>query len=310
MGTQLGAAVAGLLEDNDDIDAIVGVDSDPPRLRLRRAEFQRVDPRDPDRTAKLVHEVGPTVVLHLGVFESGARWLSPHAERRTRAGTEGLLRGVTDVGSVERIIVRSGIEIYGRGRRSVDAPDETAPVRPTSTFGRSVLGVEQMVSAAARTTGARYLALRLAPVVGPHQPSPLGRYLRMPVVPLPAPRSAPFALVHPEDAARSVAAAALADADGVLNIVAPGSMTPWQAVRLGRRLPLPILGPSWAPGWLGVRRLGELLGAPVPDHMVELLRRGRLADGRRAARVLKVRPGRDTRAVVEELFEWAPPPPR
>ena len=43
---------------------------------------------------------------------------------------------------------------------------------------------------------------------------------------------------------------------------------------------------------------------------VELLLRGRLADGRRAARALKVRPGRDARAVVEDLFDWAPPAPR
>ena len=310
MGTQLGAAVASLLEDDAGIESLVGIDSDPPRTRLHRAEFQRVDPRDGDRAAKLVHEQGPTVVAHLGVFEPGGRWLSPAAEHRTRAGTEAVLRAAEDVGSVGRIIVRSGIEVYGRGRGTADVPDENTPPRPSTAFGRSLLGVEQIATATAKSASAALVVLRLAPVVGPHQPSPLGRYLRLPVVPLPAARSRPFTLVHPDDAARAVVAAVLRDVEGPINVVAPGSITPWQAARLGRRLPVPIVGPSWGPGWLGVRRIGELLGAPVPDHVVELLRRGRLADGRRAARALKVRPGRDARAVVEDLFDWAPPAPR
>jgi len=310
MGTQLGAAVASLLEPEAGIESIVGIDSDPPRTRLHRADFHRVDPRDADRTAKLVHEQGPTTVLHLGVFEPGGRWLGPHAERRTRAATEALLRAVGDVGSVERIVVRSGIEVYGRGRGSVDVPDEKVPPRPTSSFGRSLLGVEQMATATAKQVSAVTVAIRLAPVVGPHQPSPLGRYLRLPLVPIPAPPPHPFTLVHPDDAARAVAAAALADVEGPVNVVAPGSITPWRAARLGRRVPLPIVGPKWGIGWLGVRRIGELIGAPVPDHVVELLRRGRLADGHRAARVLNVRPRRDAHAVLEDLFAWAPPPPR
>jgi UDP-glucose 4-epimerase len=307
MGTQLGAAVSSLLENDAGIESVVGIDSDPPRTRLHRAEFHRVDPRDGDRTAKLVHEQGPTIVVHLGVFEPGGRWLSPAAEHRTRAGTEAVLRAVEDVGSVERIIVRSGIEVYGRGRGTPEVPDENTPPRPSTAFGRSALGVEQMATAAAKAAEASLVLLRLAPVVGPHQPSPLGRYLRLPVVPLPAAPPRPFTVIHPDDAARAVAASVVREVEGPINLVAPGSVSAWQAVRLGRRMPLPIVGPAWGPGWVGVRRIGELLGSPVPDHVVELLRRGRLADGRRAARALKVRPGRDARAVVEDLFDWAPP---
>jgi UDP-glucose 4-epimerase len=306
MGTQLGAAVAALLEDDPAMDTIVGVDTDPPRARLRSAQFHRVDGRDGERLAALVREVSPTVVLHLGVFEPGGRWLSPAAERRTRAGTEALFRAVVDVRSVKRVVVRSGIEVYGRGRGRADVPDETMPARPSSSFGRSMLRVEQIATSAAKATGAGYLALRFAPIVGPHQPSPLGRYLRLPVVPVPL-RPQPFTLLHPDDAARATAAAVPADVGGVLNVVAPGSITAWQAARHGRRVPVPIAGPTWGPGWQGVRRIGEVLGAPVPDHVIELLRRGRLADGRRAARVLKVRPGRDARSIIEELYAWTAP---
>ena len=36
--------------------------------------------------------------------------------------------------------------------------------------------------------------------------------------------------------------------DGPLNIVGPGAATPWQAVRLGGRVPLPVVGPMWGGG--------------------------------------------------------------
>ena len=50
MGGELGTRVTGLLEDDDTIEAVVGIDLDPPRGRIPRAEFHRVDPEDRART--------------------------------------------------------------------------------------------------------------------------------------------------------------------------------------------------------------------------------------------------------------------
>jgi UDP-glucose 4-epimerase len=108
--------------------------------------------------------------------------------------------------------------------------------------------------------------------------------------------------VHHEDAARAVVAAVLAVRAGTFNVVAPGAVTASQAARLGGRVPVPVVGP----GWLVVRRLAALAGSPVPDHLVELLHRGRTADGTRAAAVLGVVPETSTPEVVRLLHEWAP----
>jgi nucleoside-diphosphate-sugar epimerase len=49
----------------------------------------------------------------------------------------------------------------------------------------------------------------------------------------------------------------------------------------------------------------ELLGAPLPAHVRELLVRGRTADGSLAQKVLGVMPATPTPDVVKDLYEWA-----
>ena len=79
--------------------------------------------------------------------------------------------------------MRSGVEVYGRARGSLTRPDESAPVAPTSQFGRNLAAVEATANAIGQRIGVPVAAVRLGAVVGPHVPSPLGRLLRMPAVP-------------------------------------------------------------------------------------------------------------------------------
>ena len=65
--------------------------------------------------------------------------------------------------------------------------------------------------------------------------------------------------------------------------------------------PLPVVGPGWLLAGAGV----ELAGSPLPDHVRELLTRGRVADGSLAQDVLGVSPSYRTDEVVHDLFEWA-----
>lgn len=300
MGGELGTRVAMLLEAHRDVEAVVGIDVEPPRRHLRRAEFHRVDPRDEVRTVATVRSLEPDAVVHLGVYEPHARSSPRRAEERTVAGTDTLLSTLATMGGIQRVVVRSGIEVYGRRRGRPAVPDESVVPEPTSTFGRMVARVENI---AATTCGTATLAvLRMAPVVGPHFPSPLGRYLRLPVVGCDALADPAFSVLHQEDAARAVVHALVAGAHGTWNVVGPGAVTPLQAVRLGSRLPIPVAPPAWPLA----RRAAELAGAPVPDHVTELLRRGRSADGSSITRDLGFQCAYSTPEVVKDLYEWAP----
>jgi UDP-glucose 4-epimerase len=195
--------------------------------------------------------------------------------------------------------VRSGIEIYGRHRGSLTRPDESAAVAPTSAYGRAVAGVESVANSL-RPFGIRVGAVRLAPVVGPHVPSPLGRLLRLPAVPFSALADPAFSVIEGSCAARAMVAAARIGLDEPVNVVAPGAVTARQALQRGRRVPVPLLGPEWAIA----RATSHVLGAPVPQHLLELMHRGRLADGRRAQELLGLSPRMSTSQVIDELYRW------
>lgn len=305
MGGHLGTLVARALEDAGLAGELVGTDADPPRRRLRAAHFHRIDPRDRRRLAALVREVAPEVVVHLGVYEPDARAPAAVAGALTAGAALAVLGAAAETGALRAIVVRSGIEVYGRRRGSVTVPDESVPPDPTSAFGRSLLDVERVAAAAGRTADVPVTALRFAALAGSHVPSPLVRLLRLPVVPFEGLADPPFCLLHPTDAAAAVVAAVRAPVEGPLNVVADGAVTAAQAARLGGRVPVPVTGPGWAV----VRRLASLAGAPIPDHVAELLRRGRAADGSAAAGLLGVAPGHSALDIVKDVYEWAPVAP-
>src|SRR3954451_19062076 len=202
MGGEIGTRVTNLLEADERVDDILGVDIDPPRRRLHRAEFHRVDPRDRRQLIRIVRDFEPTAVVHLGVYEPNARAGPGLARELTHHFTVTGLGAAAESPALDRIVVRSGIEVYGRARNAPSRPDESVVPAPTSPFGRSLLEVENTAREIGQVTSAAVTAVRCAPIVGPHMASPLGRLLRLPLVPVGAVSDLPFSLLHEIDAAR------------------------------------------------------------------------------------------------------------
>jgi UDP-glucose 4-epimerase len=301
MGGELGTRVAQLIEQRPWAGDVMGVDFVPPRRRLRRAEFRRIDPRDRDRLADFVHDFAPTVVAHFGVYEPASRMSPASAYERTELCTIAALSAAMRAGALEYVVLRSGLEVYGPHDPRVWVPDEDEVPVPRSGYGRSLLKVESVAKGLAMHRGTPVCALRYAPVVGSHVPSPLGRLLRLPVVPVSAFADPPFSLLHPDDAARAMVAAIEQRADGPCNVVGPGAATPWQAARLGGRIPLPVLPSMWG----AIARAAEVAGAAIAPHVVELIRHGCTGDGSRAREMLAITDLVPTQDVLRELFDWA-----
>ncbi|MDJ0767413.1 MAG: NAD-dependent epimerase/dehydratase family protein [Ilumatobacter sp.] len=300
MGGELGSRVASLLEDEPWVGSLEGIDADPPRRRLRRTVFHRIVPGQHDRTVETVLAFNPHVVVHIAVWEPHARAATATARMLTDDAVTSILGAAAECRALESIVVRSGIEIYGRRRGTVTRPSERVPPDPTSDYGLMVADIEETANAIGARIGVTVGALRLATVLGPHVPSALGRVLRMPVVPFSALADPPFAVIHQHDAAEAFVAAAKARIDEPLNIVAPGAITALQAARRGKRIALPLLGPEWALA----RGLSYLAGSPLPDHVQEMLHRGRLADNARAREVLGFAPSTFTGDVIDQLYGW------
>lgn len=300
VGGELGTLVASLLEAEDWVGALSGIDADPPRRRLQRTAFHRIRPDEHDRIVQTVVDFDPHVLVHVGVWEPDAR-AAPHlAATLTDQAATSIIGAAAECPSLEHVVVRSGIEIYGRARNGLTRPGESAPLRPTSEWGHTVAAIERTAAQVGQRVGVTIGALRLAPVLGPHVPSPLGRLLRLPSVPFSALADPPFAVIEDRDAARAFVAAARVGLAEPVNVVAPGATTALQAARRGRRIPLPLVGPQWRIA----RTLSHLFGAPIPDHVAEVLQRGRLADNGRMRSVLGVEPEATTTEVVERLYHW------
>ena len=301
MGGELGTRVAQLIEGREWADDIVGIDFVPPRRRLRRAEFRRLDPRDADRLAAFVADYAPQIVAHFGVYEPASRMTPASARERTDRCTSATLNAAESTGALEYVVLRSGLEVYGPPTARVSVPDEDAVPAPSSPYGRSLLAVEGAAKGLALRTGVPVGALRYAPVLGSHVPSPLGRLLRLPLVPVSAIADPPFSLLHPDDAARAMVHAIERRLDGPCNVVGSGAATPWQAARLGGRAPLPV----WPGFWPLVARASEVAGAALAPHVVDVIRHGCTGDGARAREELGLRDLMPTQDVLRELFDWA-----
>jgi UDP-glucose 4-epimerase len=300
MGGELGSLVASLLEAEPWVGSLCGIDVDPPRRRLHKAEFHLIEPSDRERIVDVVTKFDPHVMIHLAVWEPDARAGTALAKSFTEAATTAIVGAAAECPSLESLVVRSGIEIYGRARNSLTRPDETAAPHPTSEYGRMVERIESHAQAVATRIGVAVGALRLAPVLGPHVPSPLGRLLRQPVVPFNLMSDPPFTVIQDRDAARAFVAAARLRLNEPLNVVASGAVTALQAINRGKRIPLPLFGPEWAVA----RQLSHVLGAPIPEHVMEALHRGRLADGHRAHEVLDATPEFTTSDIIDHLYAW------
>ena len=284
MGSELGSLIATLLEKERWTGEITGLDIDPPRRRLRSATFHRVEPRDRRKMVRIVRDFDPHVVVHVAVWEPNARAHPGDAAEWTHSAAIGVLGAAAECPALEHVVVRSGISVYGRRRGAATRPDESVPPDPTAAFGRSLLETEEIGRQAAAAAEVPLTAVRLAPVVGPHVPSPLGRLLRLPVVPVSLLADPAFSVIDDQDAATAVVAAARAGSTDRSTSSRRARSPPSQAVRIGGRVALPLIGPEWRIA----RLVTSALGAPIPEHIHELLHRGahgRRRAGRRGARL-------------------------
>ncbi|NQY58255.1 MAG: NAD-dependent epimerase/dehydratase family protein [Ilumatobacteraceae bacterium] len=300
VGGELGTLVATMLEAEDWVGELVGIDVDPPRRRLIRTTYHRIHPDDHDHIVSTIVDFDPHVLVHVGVWEPNARATPRQAALLTDMAATSIIGAAAECPALEHIVVRSGIEIYGRGAGALTRPTERATTQPTSEWGRTVAEIEQTATRVAERVGVNVGTLRLAPVIGPHVPSPLGRLLRLPAVPFSALTDPAFAVIEDTDAACAIVAAARVGLDRPVNVVASGAITALQASRRGNRLPVPIAGPPWA----AARAASYLLGAPIPDHVLETLQRGRLADNSAMKPLLGLVPQSDTRTVIDRLYRW------
>ncbi|HVX65857.1 MAG TPA: NAD(P)-dependent oxidoreductase [Bryobacteraceae bacterium] len=212
-------------------------------LPFAGTDVETCDLTDAAAVAQVFRAGGIDTVIHLAALLATASEADPvRAMRVHAAGSANLFEAAAGTGT-KRVVYASSMSVYG-AVGSGAALDERAPAAPDSVYGASKRYVEICGAAAAKRAGFRFTALRIASLVGPgvrNTASPwrseifekLGTGSAQSIA-LPFAPETVLSMVHVEDAARMLLAAAACDR--VPETVYNSPAENWTASRLARAI--------------------------------------------------------------------------
>jgi nucleoside-diphosphate-sugar epimerase len=299
LGTnELGRDVARALAATDAFARVFTAGTMPVAVRDRHRDIDFLDRSAPRKIAAALGDLSPRCLIVLAVSESP---VTPERNRRHDSlVASGIAAGVRiwhdRGGRLERLIVLSSTAVYGLARSSPllfddrregegegwpedGLPDESE-LDPASTYGRWVRDLreyEALLESVASDLDIGLTLLRSAHIVGGPIASPVNAYLDS-VFPVRVLGSdPPVQVIHYDDLVDAILRTCEEDVDGVLNIVARGTVALSRLGALSGRFLFPL------PGVVARLAAPDVLG-------VEPLRARCVADGRRTLQRLGIRP--------------------
>jgi len=280
---------------------VLALDERDPAEDVGAARRVRVDLRGPS-LGRVLDREGVTCLLDATALPGGA---APRAREPGPPVGAAVLAAAQRTPSVRRVVLVSTTGVYGAGPRAPSVRTEDAePPAPRSGPERAAAEAEAALRGLARRRpDVATAVLRLADLVGPGLPTPLGDWLELPAVPVVVGHDPRLQVLHADDALEALALAATGTVTGVVNVAGEGVVTLQQAAALCGRVVVPV------PGRLVVATARGLAGAPggpgavtAPWGDVErVLRAGRVVDTRRMREDLGLHPRRTSREAVEDL---------
>jgi UDP-glucose 4-epimerase len=299
VGSYLGTLLAARLEDDPEIDAVIGLDTRRPRFPLIRTELIHADIRDPS-IAPLIARTEADTVVHNSIVRQPGPGMSPRAMHDINViGSLQLLSACGQAPTIRAIVIRGSAGIYGA---EPHAPqffgEEMTRMFPLRTrFQRDVAEIENYFETHSRRyPGVTCTMLRYQPAIGPKLATQISRYLSQPVCPTYLGFDPRIQLVHEEDALDALVAAVRRPLRGAVNVAARGTIGLARMIRAAHRRQLPIAGPLFGPLTGAGRRLGL---DSYSDDFRRLLQYGRGVDIARLERELGHRPRYTTAEAVE-----------
>jgi UDP-glucose 4-epimerase len=278
LGTFWGSRIAQRLEQQPDVELVVGVDTREPRLPLTRTEFVKAD-ASYDILRRMVRATQVDTVLHTHLEIDSTSVSSRRLHEVNVIGTMNLLAAAAaEGGSVRSVVLKTSTLVYGS---NFDDPyffrETTRRTRqPTTPVERSLLEVDDLVADFAEDhPDIAVTSMRFANVLGDDVSTVFSRMLRMPAVPEVFGFDPRLQFVHEDDVSRALEHAVVSGTRGTFNVAGPGTITWSEACRLvgKRRLAMPPLCTGSAAAPLRLLRIVD-----IPPEVLSLLRYGRGVD--------------------------------
>jgi UDP-glucose 4-epimerase len=280
LGSFWGGRVAQALEDNPDVDVILGLDTREPNVPLERTEFVRAD-QSYSILNRIVKATQVDTILHTFLVVDSTRVSARQLHEQNVIGTMNLLAAAGSPGSsVRQVVVKSSTLVYGSSWQDPTWFREEMPrVGPArSRVERSLVEVETYLRDFAEDNPhVTVTLLRFANVVGTDIVTPFTKALQMPLVPCIFGFDPLFQFVEEDDVVRSIDYVTRTGLPGIYNVAGDGRL-PWSEVAAicGKRLiPLPPIATELAAAPLA------RLNVELPQELLDLLRYGRGVDNRK-----------------------------
>jgi UDP-glucose 4-epimerase len=284
LGTFWGGRVAQTLEKNPDIDVIVGLDREEPRIELERTEYVRAD-ENYSILSRIVKATKVDTIVHTFLVVDSTMMRGRTMHEINVIGTMNLFAAAGAAGSTVRdVVVKSSTLVYGTGIKDpVWFAEETARSTPPRTaIERSLLEVEGYVRDFAEDNPhVTVTLLRFSNVLGTDISTPTSRALELPFVPAILGFDPRFQFLEEDDVVRSILFVLENQLPGIYNVAGDG-IIPWSevAAMVGKRqFFLPPYGTELAASVLRRARVIDL-----PPELLDLMRYGRGVDNRRLKR--------------------------
>ncbi len=314
---EIGQAAVAALERSREVKRILGMARrpfDPAARGWRKVEYRRGDVLDRAAVADLVGEAD--VVVHLAfIILGGAR----ESAAVNLEGSRNVFEAAAAAGAA-RLVYTSSVAAYGFHGDNPQPLTEEVPARGTDAhyYSAQKAAVERLLGEVLAGSRTEAYVLRPCIVAGPDAPMLIdslpytqiserlpaavqrllsGVPILEPVLPDPG---IPFQLVHHDDVARAIRAAALGrGAPGVYNLAGPGQLT---VAKLARELgwysiPVPELAVDAVAEIVG--RLGFL---PAQAQWIAAFREPVIMDVAKARRELRWRPQHDALGTLRETI--------
>lgn len=281
LATYWGGNLARLLEEMPDIEVVVGVDRNLPRVELERTEFVRIR-EDYGSLRRIVEAARIDTILHTHLIMDSTTTTARRVHEQNVIGTMNLLAAAAATDSpIRRVVVKSSTLVYGSGRGDPNIFGETQKRSNPARTGieSSLIEVEEYVRDFAEDNPHVSVTLmRLANVIGSDLDTPLLSALRLPATPTILGFDPLVQMVHVEDCVSALAYAVQHDLPGIFNVAADG-IIPWSEVRAICGKPPLFLPPYGTEAAASVLRAARIID--LPTEILAFLRFGRGVDNRR-----------------------------
>jgi UDP-glucose 4-epimerase len=281
LSTYWGGRLAQALEQDPEIETVIGIDRRPPKLALERTEFVQVsDAHSLIRRIVDAAEIDTIVDTRLvvdSIVTSRSR-----AHENNVIGTMNVLAAAGGPSSpVRKLVFKSSARYYGAEQDDPAFFTETMrrPHAPGTPIERDICDAEANVSDFRhKNPDTTVTVLRFANALGPDLRTSWQTYLGLPAIPTILGFDPRVQFLHEDDMANCLEHAVKYDLDGIFNCAADGVLVLSEVIDLLGKAMAPIL-PPWGTG-LAAQALRRA-GVPIQSEMLPQLRFGRALDNRR-----------------------------